>query len=46
MTRYKRDFILAMSMFVAMAVIGTAFGLWLTSQYGPQRAPQTLDARR
>lgn len=31
----KREFILAMSIFVAMAIVGTLFGLWFLVQYGP-----------
>jgi hypothetical protein len=42
----KREFILAMSMFVAMAVVGTGFALWFVTVYGPQQAPPTLDSRR
>lgn len=42
----KRDFILAMSMFVAMAITGTAFGLWYVSTYAPTQPPLALDPRR
>ena len=42
----KRDFILAMSMFVAMAVVGTTFGLWYVYTYGPSRVPSVVDSRR
>lgn len=42
----KREFILAMSIFVAMAVVGTGFALWFVTAYGPQKAPSTLDSRR
>ena len=31
----KRQFILAMSIFVAMAVVGTLFGLWFVFQFAP-----------
>ena len=41
----KREFILAMSIFVAMAVIGTGFGLWFVSHYAPTRSPAAATAR-
>jgi hypothetical protein len=31
----KREFILAMSIFVAMAIVGTIFGLWFVFHYAP-----------
>jgi len=39
----KREFILAMSIFVAMAIVGVAFGLWFAIQYAPgSAAPMAL----
>ena len=39
----KREFILAMSIFVAMAVVGTLFGLWFVFQFAPgQGGPMAL----
>ena len=43
----QREFILAMTMFVLMAIVGTAFGLWFTFQFGSAHVtPQTIDQRR
>jgi len=33
----QRDFILAMTIFLLMAAVGTAFGLWFTMHYAPLR---------
>ena len=42
----KREFILAMSIFVTMAIVGTAFGLFYVSQFGPARTTVTVDPKR
>lgn len=42
----KREFILAFSVFVVMAVVGVSFGLWYALNYAPNVAPATLDSRR
>lgn len=36
---HKREFILAMSLFVAAAVVGTGFSLWYVANYAPTSAP-------
>ena len=42
----KREFILAISIFVTMAVVGTLFGLWFVSRYAPTpSAPVVTPAR-
>jgi hypothetical protein len=40
----KREFILAMSIFVTMAIVGTAFGLWYTS-YLVTHSPNAAQSR-
>lgn len=43
----KREFILACTIFVSMAVVGTVFALWFTFNYAPTyTTPPTIDARR
>lgn len=43
----KREFILACSIYVGMAVTGTIFSLWFTYTHTPgHTAPPTLDSRR
>jgi hypothetical protein len=41
----RSEFILAMSIFVTMSVIGTAFGLWMVGAYNakPASAPPTVE---
>ena len=43
----KNEFLLAMSIFVAMAVIGTAFGLWMVGMFNakPMSAPPTVEGK-
>jgi hypothetical protein len=43
----KNEFVLAMSIFVAMSVIGTAFGLWMVGSYNakPASAPPTVEGQ-
>lgn len=38
-TLMRREFILAISIFAAMAVFGTVFGVWFASSYGPKHSP-------
>lgn len=46
MTR-KNEFILACTIFVSLAVVGTVFSLWFTYTFAPShQAPPTLDSRR
>ena len=42
----KREFLLAGAIFVSMAIVGTAFGLWFVVNYAPNRAPSIVDPRR
>jgi hypothetical protein len=41
----KNEFVLAMSIFVTMSVIGTAFGLWMVGAYNakPASTPATVE---
>ena len=43
----RSEFILAMSIFVAMSVIGTAFGLWMVGMHNakPAGAPPTVEGQ-
>lgn len=43
----RSEFLLAMSIFVAMAVIGTAFGLWMVGMYNakPMSAPPAVEGQ-
>src|SRR5688572_8049047 len=43
----KNEFVLALSIFVAMSVIGTAFGLWMVGMYSakPAGSPPTVEGQ-
>ncbi len=44
-TSRRNEFVLAMSIFVAMSIIGTAFGLWMVGMHkaNPAGAPATVE---
>lgn len=41
----KPEFQLAVTIFIAIAIIGTLFGLWFASQYAPQSRTNTDPAQ-
>jgi hypothetical protein len=41
---WQREFILAISLFAVMAVVGTGFGLWYVTYFSPINPAHTTNA--